>query len=495
MFILKEIKWLGLFFALLLMDAACSVYSSKEVEDAGRRPRIYPYEPGATIPCNCAPLNFGLKEAGEAMRVQIQGKNGELVQDFKTTKCSFEPEQWHAFLDANKGDSIRFSVKVWTRKHWVLYHDFSFFVSPDSIDSFLLYRLIASGYQSWNRMGIYQRELGSFREETVLDNKAMPHSCMNCHMPAMANPDRFVFHIRERHAGTFIYRNGEMKKLVARNSVPFKSVSFPAWHPSGRYLAFSINKIRQLFPSKGTERAHAFDKESDVVIYDVEKEVFSMPSVLYRPDWFEAFPCFSPDGKWLYYITAPAAPMPQSIRQIQYSLCRIAFNPETGMVAQVADTLITPAQTGKSLTMPRVSPDGNFVLLTFSDYGNFPAYNEESDLVLYSVRDSSWRECRELNSDAVESYHSWSSTGRWVVFSSRRMDGLHMNAYLAHFNADGTFDKPLLLPQADADFHNNFLYSFNLPEFIRKPLPVSWREIAHLAASGAVEVRRKSGTH
>ena len=47
-----------------------------------------------------------------------------------------------------------------------------------------------------------------------------------------------------------------------------------------------------------------------------------------------------------------------------------------------------------------------------------------------------------LNSDDVESYHSWSSNSRWVIFSSRRMDGLYTRPYIAYIDEKGNACKP-----------------------------------------------------
>ena len=68
--------------------------------------------------------------------------------------------------------------------------------------------------------------------------------------------------------------------------------------------------------------------------------------------------------------------------------------------------------------------------------------------------------------DQAESYHNWSSNGRWVVFGSRRLDGRFTRLFIAHMGADGTPCKPFLLPQEDPREHEWRLKSFNVPEFI-----------------------------
>lgn len=483
------------FFLIILSVWSCSNSAPENAVSVDKLPAIFPENLMATIPFNIAPLNFKMKEETDGLFVSVKGKNSLLEKAFSKNKTCWNEKKWAAFLDENKGDSICFTVYSKVNNEWTVYKPFSYFVSPDAIDGYLMYRLISPGYQTWNKMGLYQRELSSFEETTILDNKIMPHSCMNCHTMSVNNPDNMVFHIRENNSGTFLIKEGKLQKLVSKKETPFKSVSFPNWHPSEKYIAFSINKVRQVFPSEGTERAHAFDMGSDMVIYDVEKEEYTISPTIYKEEVFEAYPCFSPDGKSLYFISAPAKPMPKEIRNIQYALCGVDFDVETGQVGTKVDTLISPKQTGKSLTMPRISPDGKHILLTMSDYGNFPAYNEEADLYMYNVVDSSLVAMDKWNSAEVESYHSWSSSGRWVVFSSRRMDGLFMNAYIAHVDENGEVGQPFLLPQKNPDFYKSFLFSYNLPEFAIKPISVSPQEIERVAKQSKSSKENFNTTH
>ncbi len=484
MYILQNWKMnnVKLLLILILFGAvSCTNKKPANFTETGVLPEIFPEYAETTIPFNIAPLNFGVEENCEQLFVSVKGQAGLLEQTFKGNKTDWPLKIWSNFLENNKGDSITFTIYTSENNNWLKYKPFNFFVSPDAIDEYLMYRLISPAYQTWNKMGLYQRQLSGFKEETILDNTIMPHSCMNCHSMAANNPDNMVFHIRENNSGTILIKDGKVEKLVSKKPTEFKSVSFPYWHPSAKYIAFSINKVRQVFPASGTERAHAFDMGSDMVIYDVEKSEYFTSPLLYAEDAFEAFPCFSNDGKTLYFVTAKAAPMPKEIRNIKYSLCSVAFDPETGTIGEKTDTLISSLVTGKSVTMPRISPDGKHIVVTQSNYGNFPAYNEEADLYMYNTTDSSYVRLDALNSNQVESYHSWSSNGKWLVFSSRRIDGLYMNAFIAHINEDGSQGKPFLLPQQDADFYKSFLFSFNIPEFAIKPVPVDAYDIEKVA--------------
>ncbi|MBM3837502.1 MAG: hypothetical protein FJ398_05995 [Verrucomicrobia bacterium] len=84
----------------------------------------------------------------------------------------------------------------------------------------------------------------------------------------------------------------------------------------------------------------------------------------------------------------------------------------------------------------------------------------------------------DINSDQADSWHSWSSNSRWIVFSSKRRDGLFARPYFSYVDERGTFHKPFLLPQKDPAFYDSFIKTFNLPEFIRAPIRVTPAELA-----------------
>ena len=84
------------------------------------------------------------------------------------------------------------------------------------------------------------------------------------------------------------------------------------------------------------------------------------------------------------------------------------------------------------------------------------------------MTDGSMRNAEEINSDDVDSYHSWSSDGKWVVFSSKRMDGLWARPFIASFNPNtGRFGKPFVVPQKDPLYYDDFMKTFNIPEFVK----------------------------
>ena len=84
-----------------------------------------------------------------------------------------------------------------------------------------------------------------------------------------------------------------------------------------------------------------------------------------------------------------------------------------------------------------------------------------------------------LNSPETESYHSWSHNGKWIVFSSRRIDSRYTRLFIAPFK-DGKFGKPFLLPQKDPSYNETLLYSYNIPEFVNGKIVLSKDQLSEL---------------
>jgi hypothetical protein len=85
------------------------------------------------------------------------------------------------------------------------------------------------------------------------------------------------------------------------------------------------------------------------------------------------------------------------------------------------------------------------------------------------------------NSDDTESYHCWSSNGRWIIYASRRLDGLYSRLYISHIDEDGFASKAFLLPQKNSRHYARQLESYNVPEFITGKVGFNMDEMAEVA--------------
>ena len=360
---------------------------------------------------------------------------------------------------------------------WKSYLPFPIYIKKEPIDSHLAYRLIAPGYQVWSTMGIYQRSLNDFNQQAIVTNRLFPGACMNCHSFRQNDPKHMMIHLRMPGGGTILNIEENLTKLNTKTEETMSNFQYPYWHPGGNYIAYSINKTAQSFHSASENRIEVFDSSSDVIVYDIQRNTILSSPLLKSEEWFETFPTFSPDGNYLYYCTAQAKKMPEDYDLVKYNLCRIAFNPIDGTFGTQADTLVSVKESLKSVSFPRISPNGKFLMFTLSDYGNFSIWHKEADLYLLNLENGITRKMNEINSDDVESYHSWASGSQWFVFSSRRIDGLYTRPYFSFLNNDGIATKPFLLPQKNPDFYMNTFYSFNIPEFIAGKVSLNLAEL------------------
>jgi hypothetical protein len=142
-----------------------------------------------------------------------------------------------------------------------------------------------------------------------------------------------------------------------------------------------------------------------------------------------------------------------------------------------------------STTLPRVSPDGRYLMFTMGKYGVFHIWHKDADLYMLDLANGKVRCMDEINSPDVESYHSWSSNGRWVVFSSRRDDGNFTRPFIAHIDKNGHGGKPFELPCADPDYHRQFMKSYNIPELMKGAVKITPQSFADALKKDGEQVK------
>ena len=458
-------------FTLLLFFASCD----EKVDNARQEtvpPRIYPDYVGVTIPVNIAPLNFNMYDE-TALRIDavVADRHGHSLHSQDDESVDFDLDDWHTLLAKNRGDSLSVTVSAKYDDGWHTYRPFSIYVSPDSIDYGLCYRLIEPGYEVWSKMGIYERDLSTFDERPLIENTQF-EGCVNCHSFNRGNPADMSLHIRGSHGATLLRHNGS--PMAAYNTKTDQTLGlcvYPYWHPSGRYIAYSSNATSQLFHSADRNRIEVFDTASDLQVYDVEKNELLLSSLLKQDSVYETFPVFSADGRSLYFCAARALPEgSHQLDSIHYNLCRIDFDPATGAFGDSIETIIDAVSQHKSVSFPRPSYDRRFLCYTLSDYGQFSIWHHEADLWLLNLATGGSRPMTGANSDDTESFHNWSTNSRWLVLSSRRDDGLFTRPYFCHVDAQGNVSKAFMLPQRNPRrFYRDRFLSFNVPEFIISP--------------------------
>lgn len=458
-------------FALLLL-AACTTETVSNAKQEACQPNIYPDYLGVTVPVNIAPLCFSMADE-EAFCVDavITDSHGNNLHCQGEESVDFDIADWHTLLDQNRGDSLNVTVSAKFADGWHTYRPFYIYVSPDSIDYGICYRLIEPGYEVWSKMGIYERDLSSFDERPLIENTQF-EGCVNCHSFNRGNPADMSLHIRGLHGATLLrHNNGPVSAYDTKTDQTLGLCVYPYWHPSGRYVAYSTNSTSQLFHSAHHNRVEVFDTASDLQVYDVEKNELLLSPLLKQDSIYETYPVFSADGRSLYFCSARAIPEEShQLDSIRYNLCRVDFDPETGIFGSRIDTILNAEAMHKSVSFPRPSYDGRFLCYTLSDYGQFSIWHHEAELYLLDLTTGQSSLMTAANSNDTESFHNWSSNSRWLVLSSRRDDGLFTRPYFCHVDAKGRVGKAFMLPQRNPRrFYRERFMSFNVPDFVIRP--------------------------
>ena len=491
-------KRLFIFTALATMLAGCGNKIPQNFWEKDELPTIYPDYTNVTVPINIAPLTFQIDGNADDVVARMTAGEEEIV--LGGPKIQPDADEWQRLTEAAKGNAIKVEVYAEQNDSWTRYKPFDIYVSPDSIDPYISYRLIPPSYVTYEELTINQRCLENYDETVIYDNMLCSEGpkgqCINCHNYQQYNPDRMQFHARQHQGGTVIAYDGTVKKIGMADDHILSAGVYPTWHPWLKLIVYSTNKTGQIFHSVNPNKIEVFDSESDLIAYDVERnEVTNIENI---PDEMECFPFWAPDGKMLYYCSAhfeysdtiadKGREFTMRTQEAKYNLYKKPFNPET-MQFGPRELVFAADSIDKSATLPRISPDGRYLMFTLAKYGVFHIWHHDADLWMLDLQTGKARQMEEINSADTESYHSWSSNGRWVVFSSRRYDGNYTRPFIAHIDKDGHGGKPFELPCANPDYHRLLLKSYNVPEFMRGPVTISPQRFADALKQEAEPVK------
>ncbi len=535
---IKHVLYVAVISQLIL---ACSVSVPDSYTDSSELPAIYPDYVGVTVPLNIAPLHFHIDAdaAGYVTRLTA----GE--QSWTTADRNVCPDinDWRELTQA--ADSITVEVFTKADDQWTRHRPFAIYVSKDSIDPYISYRLISPSYVTYEDLTLNQRNLETYDETLIYGNMINSNEadgqCINCHHTQMGNPQRAQFHVRQYLGGTVISYDGLIRKVDLKTAETLSAGVYPAWHPTKPWIVYSTNLTSQTFHTRDVDKIEVQDAKSNLIFYDIEAN--TVTPVTADSTELECFPAWAPDGKYLYYVSAHWECMdslPQELEliryphDVQYNLYRMPFDATTRSFGK-RELIYDAAARNRSVTLPRISPDGRYLMLTEGQSGVFHIWHSNAELMLielakvspvepserivYSYDDlrgmrseimseaalnvmgDSLRQARadksplpagvrliaELNSPSVDSYHSWSHDGNWVVFSTRRVDDNFTRPFIAHHDGQGHFSKPFELPQDDPQYHRYFMRSYNIPEFMLGPVTITPQEYAEVIKQPATK--------
>ncbi len=484
-----------LFLALLSIQG-CNSEFGKNTQLLNRKPAIEPDYINVTIPPNIAPMNFSISEEGDRFRVLASSK----ISGTRITVTSsdgiirFPEKSWKKLVSESIGDSVE--IRIISSKNGnenpEEYDPFYMSVTAEKIDPYLVYRLIHPGYYSWSNIRIVQRSVESFSEESIIENQIMEKNCANCHSFNNNSPDRFMIHIRGSLGGTYFVEDGKITRTDPKIDAMPGGATYPSWHPEGRFIAFSSNQVRQSFYSQPGRSIEVFDLVSSLVLYDRKSNEIVTITDTDTTRYLQTFPSWSPDGNFLYFCRArqvinSSYPELEQIENTHYDIARKSFDRDTRSFGNT-EIVFDAAGINKSASFPRISSNGKYLVFTLHDYGTFPIWHKESDLYLLDLENRK-TEMMSINSSETESYHSWSSNGKWLVFSSKRLDGRSARPHFAYIGPSGKQAKEFVLPQKDPSMYSRMLESFNIPEFVTGKIKMNPRNFADASRQEALKAK------
>jgi tetratricopeptide (TPR) repeat protein len=184
------------------------------------------------------------------------------------------------------------------------------------------------------------------------------------------------------------------------------------------------------------------------------------------PRYVQANAVWSPDGQYLVFARAEARdPYPPGKKaaeyanspdetQIQYDLYRIPFN---GGKGGQAERIEGASHNGMSNNFAKVSPDGKWIV--FVQCHNGLLMRPDSRLFIVPAVGGVARPL-ECNTRLMNSWHSFSPNGRWLVFSSKARSP-YTQMYLTHLDENGNDSPAILIENATAANR-----AVNIPEFV-----------------------------
>ena len=247
--------------------------------------------------------------------------------------------------------------------------------------------------------------------------------------------------------------------------------------PNGRYVISTV-KDRAVFvatPDIWFSQLF-FPIKGILVVYDTETGTFKPLPGADDPEYVQSNPTWSPDGQSIVFARTKAyrkdvlakatsvllseKDVPEFVNDKQsfkFDLYRVPFNEGRGGKAEPIEGA---SHNGKSNYFAKFSPDGKWII--FCKAENYMLLMPDSELYIIPAAGGEARRLR-ANTPRMNSWHSWSSNGRWLVFSSKA-NTAYTQLFLTHIDENGESTPPVVLERfTGAD------RAANIPEFV--PLP------------------------
>ncbi|MFH1007198.1 MAG: hypothetical protein V1800_06825 [Candidatus Latescibacterota bacterium] len=364
----------------------------------------------------------------------------------------------------------------------------SFRVSKHPADNYVVYRLVVPQFQAQKTPDTFIRDLRSFEQKPFLATREQ--YCFSCHTFSsktgtdgmMATKMRFTAG-ETTPVGLGIVQMASGKGWKAQFPFEHKGFTYMDWNTKGDKLAISANQAFSSSRPLIHETQELEYSSSDIAVYDIAHDRVARVPGASSPDFLELYPAWTPDETRIVFSKVQNG---ASARTMKFDLNVVDYADGKGGVPQALEGA---SGNGKSNYFARFSPNGKWLSFCMADQGSLVESSSEIYVLPGDLHGSPHR--LESNwPDAADSWHSWSSNSRWLIFASKRDDGIYTRLYLTEIDERGHATPAVRLPLEKMP-----LECFNLPEFLaQKPL-ISERQIFEVvrAESPTQEIQETEG--